>query len=119
MEQFFNRKRDKETTNHLHVGTNIRPPNTTTAPSDVLCGRVKDEAEARPPKNVLPEKSLHSFPHKKRKLEEELSIINSPGSNSTKVEEFNQKEAKLEEDKRVETCSKVIAVTERPGGVSI
>ncbi|XP_061347099.1 protein ANTI-SILENCING 1-like [Gastrolobium bilobum] len=116
VEQFFNRKGDKKTSNHLHVETNIRPKiviKIRNLPSDILQSQVEDKSEVTTSENVLLKSSSCSFPYKKRKIVEEESTI-SQSSKSPKDEEFNEKKADCRQDKRVETYRKVIEVNERP-----
>lgn len=120
MEQFFNRKGDKKTSNHLDVGTTIRPKiviKTRTYPSDILCCQVKDKAEVRTSENVLPKRLLNSLPCKKSKTMKEKPTIHQ-SSNSPKEEEFDEKVAELIQDEIVIPYRKVIEITERPNSVS-
>ncbi|KAK7271154.1 hypothetical protein RJT34_26810 [Clitoria ternatea] len=119
VEQFFNRKGSKKTSNHLNE-TNIGPKiviETRNDPSTILHSQVNDKAEVRTSENVLPKRSSHSFPYKKRKIEGEKSTIGR--STETPQEEEIDEKLELRLEERAKTCKKVIDVTERPYAVSL
>ncbi|RDX90601.1 Protein ANTI-SILENCING 1, partial [Mucuna pruriens] len=116
VERFFNRKGDEMTSNHLHVGTNIRPKiviKTRTVPCTISHCQVNDKAEVRNSENVLPKQSSDSFPYKKRKSTEQKPTVGQI-SKTPKEEEIDEKNVELRQDERVKTYKKVIDVTERP-----
>lgn len=67
--------------------------------------KIRDKDEARTSENVLPKRSLDSFPHENRKVTEDKSTI-SKSSNYQK-KEFDEKE-ELRQDKTVKPNNKVI-----------
>ncbi|CAJ1955138.1 unnamed protein product, partial [Sphenostylis stenocarpa] len=116
VEKFFNRKRDDKTSNHLHVGANIRPKiliKTSTDPCTILHCQINDKAEGRTSENILPKQSSDSYPYKKRKIvEEKLNIGQS--RKTPKEVEIDDKKVEIKQDERIKTDKKVIDVIERP-----
>lgn len=121
MERFFNRNGDEKTSNHLHVGTDIRPKiviKTRTNPCTISHCQVNDKAKVRTSENVLPKQSSDSYTYKKRKIVEEKPTIGQI-SKTPKEQEIDEKKAELRQDERVKTNKKVIDVIERPDAVSL
>lgn len=116
VEQYFNRKGNEKTGNHLPSGTNKRPQiviKTKIDPPTVSHYQVNDKAEVRTSENVFPKQSPDSFPYKKRKVVEEKPTI-CRSSKIHKEEEIDEKKVELRQDERVKTCKEVIDVMERP-----
>ncbi|KAG4961597.1 hypothetical protein JHK87_038230 [Glycine soja] len=116
VERFFNRNGDEKTSNHLHVGTDIRPKiviKTRTNPCTISHCQVNDKAKVRTYENVLPKQSSDSYTYKKRKIVEEKPTIGQI-SKTPKEQEIDEKKAELRQDERVKTNKKVIDVIERP-----
>ncbi|KAH1105207.1 hypothetical protein GYH30_038463 [Glycine max] len=116
VERFFNRNGDEKTSNHLHVGTDIRPKiviKTRTNPCTISHCQVNDKAKVRTYENVLPKQSSNSYTYKKRKIVEEKPTIGQI-SKTPKEQEIDEKKAELRQDERVKTNKKVIDVIERP-----
>lgn len=62
--------------------------------------------------------SLHSFPYEKGKIANKKSTI-SQSSKSIKDDQFDEKVAKLRQERSIKTSGKVTEVTERPDAVSL
>lgn len=120
MEQFFNRIRvdnvANKTSNHLHVGTNIRPK-IVAKTCTISHSQVNDKAEGRTSENIFPKQLSDSYPYKKRKIIEEKPNIGK----ITKIpeEEETDKNVEIKQDEKFKTDKNVIDVIERPDAVSL
>ena len=90
---------------------------TRTDPSDMLHRQVEDNAEVRTCENVGPKNLSHSCPFKKRKITDDKPTI-SQSSKSPKDKEFDEKGAKIRQDKKVTEVTEG-PETEGPDAVSV
>ncbi|KAK7335968.1 hypothetical protein VNO80_28133 [Phaseolus coccineus] len=112
VEQFFNRRRIDKTSNHLHVGTNIRSEIVAKTCIISHC-QVNNKAEGRTCENIFPKQSSNSYPYKKRKIMEEKANIGR--SNKTPDEdEIDEKNVEIKQEEKLKTDQNVINVIERP-----
>ncbi|QCE08917.1 hypothetical protein DEO72_LG10g135 [Vigna unguiculata] len=112
VEQFFNKRRVDQTSNHLHVGTDIRPKIVTKTYPISHC-QVNDRAEGRTSENTFPKHSSDSYPYKKRKIIEEKPNIGQ-SSETPKEEKINEKKVEIKRDEKFNADKRIIDVVERP-----
>ncbi|KAG2371050.1 Protein ANTI-SILENCING 1 [Vigna angularis] len=112
VEQFFNKRRIDQTSNHLHFGTDIRPKIVTKTCPISHC-QVNDKAERRTSENNSLKQLSDSFPYKKRKITEEKPNIGQ-SSKTFKEEKIDEKKVEIKQDEKLNADKRVIDVIERP-----